>query len=228
MATPSDHVRARDPRPKPLAIAVIATAMLGGSCTLQSMVVGQASAPTQAQIEQTLEPLAAGRSPDERARLLGVVEEFARQKVSLAAQLQPFHLGFGVLLFASYAFAFLFGLRALKFAREAPAQLSLASLFVIIARAAVAAVDVAQAQKLRPMMVAFAKVAQVPPGGALSPAEAAQVVDAAAIAIGWSAVALELGRAIVVCALFTVAWRYFQRSNVIAFFERRSPAGPLD
>ncbi len=227
MAQRSDQVGAREPRPRPLAIAVIATAMLGGSCTLQSVFSEQAE-PTQAQIEKTLEPLTTGRSQDERTRLFGAVEEFAKQKVHLAAQMQPFHLGFGVLLLAAYGFSLLFGLRTLKFFRQAPAQLSLSSLCVIIARAAVAAVDVAQAQKLRPAMVAFAKVAQPPPGSELSPAAAAQLIDATAVAIGWGAVALELARAIVVCALFTVAWRYFQRRDVVAFFERRSPAGPLE
>lgn len=229
MMQPSGGARPREPKPRPLVLAVMLISVLGGSCTLQTMFAGEAEPPSQAQIEQALRqmaPLTSERNSEEQAHMVGAFLEFARHQVRLAAHLQPFHVGFGILLVASYAFAFLFGLRALSLAREAPSQLSLASLFALVARVAVAAIDIAQAQKLRPALEGLARATSPPPG--ISPEEAARMIQAVGAAFAWGAVAFEAARAIAVCALFSAAWRYFQRPDVVAYYDRHSPADPFE
>lgn len=229
MTEPSGEARAREPKPKPLIIAVMLVAIIGGSCTLQTIAAGEAQPPSQAQVELALKqmgPLTRTRGPEEQAQMASAFLEFTRRQVRVATSLQPFHLGFGIVLIATYAFAFLFGLRALALAREAPSQLSLAALFALIARVAVAAIDVAQAQKLRPAWIDLAKATSPPPG--FSPEQAAQMIQAAGAGVGWIAVAFEMTRAFAVCVLLSAAWRYFQRPDVVAYFDRHSPADPLE
>ncbi len=228
MMEPSGGARAREPKPKPLILAVMLVAIVGGSCTLQSMKAGEAELPDQAQVEHFIKQMSplTGARPEEQAHMTSAFLEFGRRQVRVAASLQPFHLGFGILLIASYAFTFLFGLRALSLAREAPRQLSMAALFALVARVAVAAIDVAQTQKLRPALTELASATSPPPN--LSPADAAQMIQATSAAFSWLAVAFEMSRALAICILFSVAWRYFQRPDVVAYYDRHSPAEPLD
>jgi hypothetical protein len=220
MTPGAEPFRAREPRPKPLTLAVMIVSVLGGSCTLQSMI---AERPSQEQIAQMVEPIAGAQDAEVRARMIRGFDDFAAESQRVASQLQPFHVGFGVFLIACYAFAFLFGLRSLNFARESPRQLALASLLVLVARVAMASVDVAQAQKLRPSIAALAQKA----GPAPEPSQV-EALRWVANAFGWTTVAFQLALALAVCALFTVSWRYFQRPDVLAYFERKSPPDPLD
>ena len=58
----------------------------------------------------------------------------------------------------------------------------------------------------------------------LPPEQAQAVAQAMHTLAPWFTIGFEVLSALVVCALFQYAWRYFQRPEVIEYFERRTPS----
>ena len=207
----------RLPRPKPLIAALLFVAFFGGSCTVQK-VLGPAETPSDQEIGRLLESYV----PDAEARpkLVAATQTMLVEQARVRERFQSFATLFGLALLTLYSFTFLRSLRAWSFAADAARPLSKVAMLVLPARVAVAAVDLATAKALEPATRAMATVfAQAQP--AAVPADQAEAVSRALTAAApWAMASIDLGSAVAVCVLFHFAWRYFQRPDVVALYER--------
>ncbi|MFN7133597.1 MAG: hypothetical protein ACK4N5_16085, partial [Myxococcales bacterium] len=188
----------------------------------------RAQVPTRAEFEKVLKEreaqLAAKLTPDAIDRLYPVLTDIA----AVMVRFRRFSVPFGLALLALYTSVIVVAMRALQFAPFSPQRLSFLSLLVLPARVAVAAVDLAENRALAPLLrTALSEVVTVMEreGAGAAATEELQrtmsaVVDLVTFGmIGWDAVT-----ALAVCVLFTVSWRYFQRPEVVEWYELRVPA----
>jgi hypothetical protein len=210
-------------------IAVMGVACMGGLFTMQKMIgpvleEGR-EPPTDKELTRFLgEPDA---SVEAQARFVAAARGLFDEQVRVADRFHGYQVGFGLALASLYSLAFVFGLRAFNRGPGVARPLSTVSLLVLPARVAVAAVDIASARALGPAARSVAEAyAQVQPPQ-LPVDQVKLVTDAVSDVAPWMVLGVQVGAALAVCALFQYAWRYFQRPEVVAFFDTpRTPPAP--
>ncbi len=208
----------RKPNPRPVLAILMGVAFFGGSCSMQK-VMGP-TRPSDSDVVRSL-GFGEGQPPPvlaEAAKALVAAQTRAAERFHGAQSV------FGVLLVAAYSFAFVFGLRAWHHAPNAAGPLSKIALGVLPLRAAVAAIDVSVAQVLTGPTRQFARALAEAQPTKLPPEQAQAVAQAMDALAPWFTIGFEVLSAVLVCALFQYAWRYFQRPEVIDYFERRTPS----
>ncbi|MBI5545148.1 MAG: hypothetical protein HY901_14760 [Deltaproteobacteria bacterium] len=211
----------RPPNPKPLIVAVMTVAFFGGSCTVQEMLGSERELPSQQEVAKLLgEP--ASQETEAGTRLVAASMAMIQEQTRVTKRFQPFTTVLGFVLVSLYSFAFVLGLRAFAFAPGAAKPLSTVAVLVLPARVAFAAVDLATAQALEPAIRAMAAAYAEANSGQVPAEEAAKVATLVTEGAPWLMVLAQVGSALLVCVLFHYAWRYFQRPEVLAFFERQS------
>lgn len=199
----------RPPNPKPLLAVLMVVAFFGGPCTVQTMVGPSGEVPSDQEIATLLGE--AAKDPVAGPRLVAATQAMVTEQAHVAQRFHPYAMVFGLVLVTLYLLAFVFGLRAWNFAYGALGPLSKVSLAVLPARVAVAAVDLATSMALQPAGFEFAK------------AQADQL-QSLTRALAQVAPWVTVTSALAVCALFQFAWRYFQRADVVAWYDKA--AGP--
>ncbi len=217
----------RAPNPKPLLAVLMGVAFFGGSCNVQKVLGPDQDLPTEQELARRLGDIA--QEPETGPKLVEAARAMLAEQARVAQRYHPYALVFGLALVTLYSFTFVFGLRAWSFAHGAARPLSKVALLVLPARVAMAAVDLAAAQALEPAtratVLAFGQAqrsAAVPPEQAEA---AAQLLSRVA---PWVTLAAELGTTLFVCLLFQFAWRYFQRPDVTAYFEKMAGPPPAE
>ncbi|HEY3449273.1 MAG TPA: hypothetical protein VGK67_23155 [Myxococcales bacterium] len=212
----------RTPNPKPLLAVLMGVAFFGGSCTVQKMLGPARETPSDQEVARLLGDSA--KEPESGPKLIAAAQAMVSEQIRVGQRYHPYAMVFGLVLVTLYSFAFVFGLRAWNFAHGATGPLAKVAVLVLPARVAVAAVDLAAAKALEPatqaMVVAFAQAQKA----AVPPEQAEAVTRMMSQAAPWVTLSLEIGSALFVCVLFQVAWRYFQRKEVVAYFDKM--AGP--
>lgn len=216
-----DAAPRRAPSPRPFLIVLMVVAFFGGSCTVQKMMGPARDTPSEEEISKLL---AAETDGEERDRLVSATRAMIEEQARVAERFHPYAVVFGLALVTLYSFAFVFGLRAYHFAAGAPKPLSRISLLILPARVAMAAVDLASAKALEPATRRMASAFTTAQRPELPPEQAQAVAQAVTDAAPWFAVAIQVASAVAVLVLFHSAWRYFQRPDVVAFFEKKAPA----
>lgn len=211
----------RTPNPKPLLVVLIGVAFLGNTLALTRALSPVPVVPSQEQIAKALAPVVPAGETSKR--LVAALTPIFEEEVRVFIRYRPYADAFAFLLAAVYSFVFVFGLRAFVFAPGGAKPVSFVALLVLPVRVAVAAVDVAQVRALQPAAKALAlSVSELAAHDV--PAEDAQaLIQMAGNAAPWVLGAL----ALLVCALFHFAWRYFQRPDVTQYFENRGGTPPV-
>ncbi|MGC4122354.1 MAG: hypothetical protein QM765_48790 [Myxococcales bacterium] len=207
----------RNPNPKPLLAVLMGIALFGGSCTVQQIIGTSAEAKADKDLAALLSD--ADKDPEQGAKVFAAMETMAAEQTRVFQRFRPYTTVLGLVLATLYSFAFLSGMRAWNFVPGALAPLSKVAVLILPSRVALAAVDLATAKALEPAAMAF--------GATLAQAQKSTPPDqfeALTRTLAQTASWLSLGTALVVCAIFHFAWRYFQRPDVVAYFDKM--AGP--
>jgi hypothetical protein len=215
--------RAREPNPKPLIIALMVVAFFGGSCTVQKMMGAPAEIPDEQQVAKMLENqgLKEQVPPEMHDDLVGAFHGFLEDQIRQTRSLRSFTIAFGIFLAAAYSFVLVFGTRALAWAPGSARGMSVVSFVVLPARVAMAAIDVAIARNLQPAMERLAQTMALASQRGAPEAEAAHVAEVVGRMASWMLLGWQAFLALAVCLLFFFAHRYFQRTEVHEYFDRR-------
>lgn len=216
------------PNPRPLLAVLLGVAFLGSSCQVQK-IFAPPEAPSEQAVAKQLADLGQvtpGDPAGERAISAGTA--LLAEQVHVAKRFRPYAAPFALALAIAYGFVVALGLRAWGRMPGAARPLAIACLAVLPARVAIAAIDLATTEALGPATAGFARALADLQAGALPADQAAAVIRAFTELAPRVSIALQLGLAVLVCALFHYAWRYFQRPEVTALLEppRNPSAGP--
>ncbi len=218
---------AREPRPRPLIYTLLLLSFFGGTCSIQRSLGPQGELPSKIEVGKTLQErgaLPAEMSESDKQSYVDASYNLMEEKARQEKRFQPFLVAFGLALAAAYSYVLVCALRARIFLPGSASQLSFAALLALAPRVSVAAVDTAIAQNLQgaaarltEQLIQVTQLAGVP----------APAMGDLANTVGWSMVAAEIISTVLICLLLTYAWRYFQRPEVAAYFEKRAPQVPL-
>lgn len=209
---------------------MVAVSISGGSCATSELAANREAVPSRAELQEILD--ARTQQLENKAPLppeaVDRLHVLLTDMTAVMVRFRRFEVPLSFMMLAMYTAVAVVALRALQFAPNSPQRLSLVALIALPVRVANAAIDIATDRALVPhIRGALDELVTIVEREGVESATAAQyqatartLSDAVEFSlVGWDAVTT-----LAVCVLFTYAWRYFQRPEVIDWFEKRAPA----
>jgi hypothetical protein len=218
----------RKPNPRRLVLAILVVAFVSGSCTAQDVLGGGHEVPPQAELERFFKKRAPAEQDSQATeRLASPLHAYLVARSKFAARFEPLVVFFGILLVVAYGATLFFGMRAWRMQPGAAKALSTVSLWVLPTRVAVAAMDLASARSMQPELREIASAWARIPGQPWGPDQADELARNLGDAMVWGSFGLQAAGVLAVCLLFSYAWRYFQRPDIIAALGGKPEKPPM-
>lgn len=211
---------------------LIGVSLSGGSCAVSELAANREYVPSRAELQEvidarTREAEGAKQLPPEAVDRLHVL---LTDMTAVLVRFRRFEVPFSLMMLLAYTAMAVVSMRALQLAPDSPRRISFVALIALPVRVANAAIDIATDQALIPhirgALTELVSVLETEGAGEAAAAQYEATAQMLGDAVQFSLVGWDAATTLAVCLLFTYAWRYFQRPEVVDWFEKHPAAPP--